>query len=100
MVAAFPHEQQGPCTGFFSLRRPHAIGNTRRWKLSPAGGSGFSQADKSLEIYSLFRRDGADGISCYLAKLMKSNLFFFLLKIKMPWENCILCLVATGSSPE
>lgn len=56
--------------------RPNAIRNTRRWKLSPTGGSGFSQTDKSLEIYSPFGTDGADGVSCYFVKLMKSNFFF------------------------
>lgn len=56
--------------------RSNAIGSARRWKLSPAGGPGFFQAGKSLEIYSPFRRDEANGVSCYLVKLMKSNLFF------------------------
>lgn len=31
---------------------------------------------QNLEIYSPFRKDEANGISCYLVKLMKSNLFF------------------------
>lgn len=56
--------------------KPNAIGNTTRWKLSPTGGSGFSHADKSLEVDSPFRRDGANGVSYYLVKLIKSNLFF------------------------
>lgn len=60
----------------------------------------FLRPTKVQGSIASFRTDGDCGISYYLVKLMKSSLFFFLLKIEMLWENCVLCLMAAGSSPE